>query len=113
MNSAFNESAFNMDGLKPGQWKGIHVHDVVMQLICRTTNRLVVGAPLCEYIFSSCPIMKPAHKLNPTLGKNEEFRDLNINFAVDVSMSANYINLFPSWSHPFVKSLSSSIRLRL
>lgn len=46
MNSAFADfdSASNLDG--SGDWRGVVVHRNIMEVVCRMTNRLVVGAAL-------------------------------------------------------------------
>lgn len=105
MNSAFKESVFNLDGLKEGEWKNILVHRNIMELVCRTTNRLVVGAPLCKYFLpkhSSVEHTELNDGILSYLGRNREYCDLNINFTIEVAKSAAYINLFPTFLHPCV-----------
>ena len=64
MNSAFQESMFNMDGSKEGEWKSIPVYRNVMEVVCRATNRLVVGQPLCKNRMLSLRIsLKPCGRI--------------------------------------------------
>lgn len=62
MNAAFADSVFNLDsdisdivanGRKDeeGGWKAIVVHRNIMKLVCRVTNRVVIGAPLCKSVW--------------------------------------------------------------
>ncbi|KAK7457240.1 hypothetical protein VKT23_010540 [Stygiomarasmius scandens] len=52
-----------------------------MEIVVRTANRLIVGAPLC---------------------RDAEFCDLMINFSMSVFKSALTIHLFPKFLHPIV-----------
>lgn len=58
MNAAFADYVFNLDsdiganGRKgEGEWRGVVVHRNIMKLVCRVTNRVVVGAPLCKSLW--------------------------------------------------------------
>ncbi|EIM80751.1 cytochrome P450 [Stereum hirsutum FP-91666 SS1] len=96
MNAAFADSVFNFDsdiganGRKgEGEWRGVVVHRNIMKLVCRVTNRVVVGAPLC---------------------RNREYRNLNIDFTMDVAKRAVFINLFPAFLHRLIGPLLSKTK---
>ncbi|KAG7095855.1 hypothetical protein E1B28_006548 [Marasmius oreades] len=75
------KTAFN-DLIPPGEeWVKVPVLKTVLNIVCRTTNRLFVGLPLC---------------------RNEDWMDLNIFFTVNVFARASIINLFPTYLQPFV-----------
>ncbi|KAF9255979.1 cytochrome P450 [Marasmius fiardii PR-910] len=75
------KTAFS-DLIPPGEeWVKVPVLKTVLNIVCRTTNRLFVGLPLC---------------------RNEDWMDLNIFFTVNVFARASVINLFPPYLQPFV-----------
>lgn len=58
MNAAFADSVFDSNsdiganGRKgEGEWRRVVVHRNIMKLVCRVTNRVVVGAPLCKFLW--------------------------------------------------------------
>ncbi|KAJ7574535.1 cytochrome P450 [Mycena floridula] len=59
-----------------------------MQIICRTSNRLFVGLPLC---------------------RNLDFVDLNITYTIDVMKSSMTINLFPKFLQPAAAKLLTNM----
>ncbi|THU78323.1 cytochrome P450 [Dendrothele bispora CBS 962.96] len=67
-------------------WVSMPALNTIMKVVCRTTNRLFVGLPLC---------------------REPDWIDLNIQFTVKVFGSASIINLFPSVLKPIVGTLLS------
>ncbi|KAJ7930490.1 cytochrome P450 [Mycena leptocephala] len=67
--------------LKGNEWKLVQIHDAVLQIVARTSNRLFVGLPLC---------------------RNQEYLQLNIDFTVSVFVRGMIISLFPDILKPFV-----------
>ncbi|KAK0212166.1 cytochrome P450 [Desarmillaria ectypa] len=65
-------------------WIEIPAYETALQIICRATNRVFVGLPIC---------------------RNQEYIDLNINFTVNVTAYAHVINLFPSFLKPILGSI--------
>ncbi|KAG6885315.1 hypothetical protein C0993_003292 [Termitomyces sp. T159_Od127] len=63
------------------EWIAIKAIPTIRKIVSRSSNRLFVGLPLC---------------------RNEDYRDLNIEFAVDVMQTAQSINLFPTILKPLV-----------
>ncbi|KAK0448923.1 cytochrome P450 [Desarmillaria tabescens] len=62
-------------------WINVPVHDKILQIVCRASNRMFVGLPLC---------------------RTEDYIKLNINFTVNVFVCAHIINIFPSFLKPIV-----------
>ncbi|KAJ7260588.1 cytochrome P450 [Mycena rebaudengoi] len=58
--------------LEGNQWKSVTAYTAVMDIVCRTSNRLFVGLPLC---------------------RNSEWMKLNIHFTIDVIMAAHMIRI--------------------
>ncbi|KZO94401.1 cytochrome P450 [Calocera viscosa TUFC12733] len=62
-------------------WKSIDAHDLLEEIICRTSNRLFIGLPLC---------------------RNPEYTKISREFSITVIQSGLLINLFPSFLRPLV-----------
>ncbi|KAF5327947.1 hypothetical protein D9758_016776 [Tetrapyrgos nigripes] len=71
------------------EWTSVPAYDTIMRIVCRTTNRLFVGLPLC---------------------REPDWIDLNIQFTIDVFKSAAIINLFPEILKPIIGNLLAPIR---
>ncbi|THU87417.1 cytochrome P450 [Dendrothele bispora CBS 962.96] len=67
-------------------WVSMPALNTIMNIVCRTTNRLFVGLPLC---------------------REPDWIDLNIQFTIKVFTSASIINLFPSVLKPIIGTLLS------
>ncbi|KAK0470513.1 cytochrome P450 [Armillaria novae-zelandiae] len=65
-------------------WTEIPAYRTALQIICRASNRMFVGLPLC---------------------RNRDYIDLNINFTVNVTAYAHFLNLFPSFLKPVLGSV--------
>ncbi|KAJ7574536.1 cytochrome P450 [Mycena floridula] len=69
-------------------WTKYTALPTVMQITCRTSNRLFVGLPLC---------------------RNADFVDLNISYTIDVVKAAMTINLFPKFLQPAAAKLLTNM----
>ncbi|KAJ7215153.1 cytochrome P450 [Mycena rebaudengoi] len=78
--------------LEGNQWKGVTAYTAVMDIVCRTSNRLFVGLPLC---------------------RNPEWMKLNIHFTIDVVMAAHMIRMFPPFLRPIFAPLITSRKRNL
>ncbi|KIO00384.1 hypothetical protein M404DRAFT_29539 [Pisolithus tinctorius Marx 270] len=58
--------------------------EIVREIVCRASNRVFVGLPLC---------------------RDPDWIDLNSQFAVDVATDANILNMFPKLLVPFVSKI--------
>ncbi|KAJ7203642.1 cytochrome P450 [Mycena pura] len=65
--------------LKGNEWKQIQIHDAILHIVTRASNRVFVGLPLC---------------------RNQEYLQLNIDFAVSVFARGQMISLFPEFLKP-------------
>ncbi|KAI0059974.1 cytochrome P450 [Artomyces pyxidatus] len=83
-------SAIPIEG---SEWTRLFPQKTVERIICRTSNRVYVGGPACF---------------------DENYQELNIEFATNVMRLARKINKFPKILHPivgpFVSKLSSQLR---
>ncbi|THV02256.1 cytochrome P450 [Dendrothele bispora CBS 962.96] len=66
------------------EWTAFPALPTVMKVVCRTTNRLFVGVPLC---------------------REPDYVRLNIEFTIDVFKAARIINLFPDLLKPVAGNL--------
>ncbi|KAK0244007.1 cytochrome P450 [Armillaria nabsnona] len=69
-------------------WTKVHAYSSILQIVCRVTNRMFVGLPLC---------------------RNSEYRTLNIEHTIKVITSAHAINVFPEFLKPFVAKFFTPI----
>ncbi|KAF9237107.1 cytochrome P450 [Melanogaster broomeanus] len=74
--------------LKGDEWKSVPALHTVQKVICRTSNRIFVGLPLC---------------------RNPDWVDLNIQFIFDIVKGGIIIRLFPKFMAPFVARFMTSI----
>ncbi|KAI6152482.1 cytochrome P450 [Pisolithus tinctorius] len=70
--------------LKDNVWKSIPAVETMRKIVCRASNRVFVGLPLC---------------------RDPDWIDLNSQFAVDVATDANILNMFPKLLVPFVSKI--------
>ncbi|KAJ6567200.1 cytochrome P450 [Mycena vulgaris] len=67
--------------LEGDEWKAIPAQATTMQVICRTSNRLFVGLPLC---------------------RNRDYLNINFEFTISVVVAAQLINILPGFLRPIV-----------
>ncbi|KIK15500.1 hypothetical protein PISMIDRAFT_16470 [Pisolithus microcarpus 441] len=67
--------------MPPIAWKSVPAVETVREVVCRASNRVFVGLPLCL---------------------DHDWIDLNSRFAVDVATNANILNMFPKFLVPLV-----------
>ncbi|EJD49225.1 cytochrome P450 [Auricularia subglabra TFB-10046 SS5] len=65
--------------LNGNEWTTLAVSEALMRVVCRTSNRVFVGLPLC---------------------RDPEYIDLNVKYTIDVVVSGNIIRQFPSFLKP-------------
>ncbi|KAG2159653.1 cytochrome P450 [Suillus bovinus] len=74
-------------------WTKVRIYPEIMKAMCRVSNRLFVGLPLC---------------------RSPEFEALQQQFALQVVLRATLVNFFPKFAHPIIGRLltntPSSIR---
>ena len=74
------------------EWKSIPALDVIQRVVCRTTNRVFVGLPLCML---SAYFLFPWFLSSIALGRNPDWIDLNIRYTVNVIKGGIITGLFP------------------
>ncbi|PBK82225.1 cytochrome P450 [Armillaria gallica] len=73
------QEAFN-DNIPMTEYRlNVPVYERIIQIVCRASNRMFVGLPLC---------------------RSQDYIKLNINFTINVFACAHIINLFPSFLKP-------------
>ena len=70
-------------------------YPTIRDIVCRASNRMLVGLPLCE----SCPVVNRI-LLNVT-GRDPDFLELNKQFLVDVSKAFSLVNMVPPILQPY------------
>jgi hypothetical protein len=74
--------------LRGYEWKSISALDAIQKVVCRTSNRLFVGLPLC---------------------RNPDWIDLNIHFTVGIVKTGIVIGLFPKFLRPLVACFFTTV----
>ncbi|KAG5643941.1 hypothetical protein DXG03_009353 [Asterophora parasitica] len=78
--------------LKDNEWSSFNAMETMMPIVCRASNRLFVGEPLC---------------------RDPDYMDINIKFTITVTKAAGILNLIPAFLRPlashFLTSVSTSI----
>ncbi|KAI5983079.1 cytochrome P450 [Pisolithus marmoratus] len=70
--------------LKDNGWKSVPAVETMREIICRASNRVIVGLPLC---------------------RDPDWIDLNSRYAVDVATDASILNMFPEFLVPLVSKV--------
>ncbi|KAJ7047698.1 cytochrome P450 [Mycena alexandri] len=68
------------------EWLAVPAFDTMMQIVCRTSNRLFVGLPLC---------------------RDPDFIKLNVDYAMEVIIAGQMINMLPAFLRPTIGPLLS------
>ncbi|KIJ66616.1 hypothetical protein HYDPIDRAFT_109704 [Hydnomerulius pinastri MD-312] len=82
--TAFDETL----DLKDNEWKTVQALDTVQKVVCRTSNRIFVGLPLC---------------------RNPDWVALNVQFTLDVVKGGAVIGLFPNVLAPLVGKFMTNV----
>ncbi|EPQ60474.1 cytochrome P450 [Gloeophyllum trabeum ATCC 11539] len=69
---------------KGDEWIALPALETIMQVVCRASNRVFVGLPVC---------------------RNKDYCEANVRFAVDVMASAILLNMFPKFLRPVVGNM--------
>ncbi|KAI0292771.1 cytochrome P450 [Russula brevipes] len=70
------------------EWVKLPIVPTMQRVICRVTNRVFVGKPLC---------------------RNRDYQTLNLNFAINVVKFATIIRMFPKYLKPVVVRILSNL----
>ncbi|KIL65013.1 hypothetical protein M378DRAFT_77528, partial [Amanita muscaria Koide BX008] len=81
-------TAFNDSISKYTEWTTVIAYPTMMDIVCRTSNRMFVGLPLC---------------------RNPDYLQLNKQLTIDLIKAARILNLFPSFLRPTVAWLLPDI----
>ena len=79
---------------KHSEWKSVPALNVIQRVVCRTSNRIFVGLPLCMLLGY---LLFPSFLSSVTLGRNSDWIDLNIRYTVDVIKGGVITGLFPKF----------------
>ena len=71
--------------------------DAMMKVVCRASNRIFVGLPLCKCGFYHFEL---EYYNMSFAGRNADFVDINVQFTVDVVKTAFILRLFPDFLKP-------------
>ncbi|RDB20448.1 hypothetical protein Hypma_012416 [Hypsizygus marmoreus] len=74
------------------EWTSVQALPAVVHIVCRTSNRLFVGLPLC---------------------RDPDYRALNEEFTIDVIKGGHIINLFPNFLKPLAGRLFTNVEVKV
>lgn len=80
------------------EWLAVSGKDIVMQAVCRTSNRLFVGLPLCLCTTTAALLFRSLTFW--FTGRDLDYIALNIEFTIAVFIAAQTINIFPKFLQP-------------
>jgi hypothetical protein len=69
-------------------WVKVPIVDTIQRVVCATSNRVFVGAPLC---------------------RNQDYLNLNLNFTLNVMKNAIILKMFPKLLRPIVARVTSTL----
>lgn len=78
-------------------WVSVPAYRTLLHIVCRTTNRYLVGLPLCKRSFITVFVRKI---MTQNVGRNPEYLFISEQFTIDVVTSAMKINSFPDFLKP-------------
>lgn len=81
------------------EWTNLKVVDMFTRMVCRMSNRVFVGLPVC-----ACDVSfrdHSEHHIHRDIGRIPEYCGVNIQFAVNVMIGGFFINLFPESMKPY------------
>ena len=81
-------------------WKSVPALSAIRKVVCRTSNRLFVGLPLCMQLFYLSVFVV---ELGMT-GRDPDWINLNLRYTLDVVGGAKAIRSFPSFLAPYVSA---------
>ena len=83
-----------LDNNNRTDWQSIRVMDKIMKVVCRASNRMFVGLPLCMWLLSLkyCTLSFE--------GRDPDFVDLNVQYTVDVVKTATILRMLPNFLKP-------------
>jgi hypothetical protein len=89
------------------EWVKVPFPETISRVICRTSNRIFVGVPLCPQSFSgSTPLASFIHIFFS--GRDRDYQNLNLAFAVHFIKIIRIISWFPEFLKPCVVPLYTS-----
>jgi hypothetical protein len=83
------------------EWVKVPFPETISRVICRTSNRIFVGVPLCPQLFYSFGHLYSYF----FLGRDRDYQNLNLAFAVHVIKFVKIISWFPEPLKPCVVPL--------
>lgn len=86
------QTAFTDEIPVKDDWVKIKVLETMMRIVSRITNRAFVGLPLC---------------------RDPDYRQLNIQFTIDVFGAAIIVNRFPNWMKPMIATYLTNTSRKL
>ncbi|TFY52604.1 hypothetical protein EVG20_g10484, partial [Dentipellis fragilis] len=72
-----------------GEWTRYPASETLMRVVCQTSNRVFVGAPLC---------------------RDADYQELNIQFTLEIVKAAVILKLFPDFLKPLASLAFSNVR---
>ncbi len=82
-------------------WVKVPVIHTMQRVVCQTTNRMLVGSPLCNFLKESFHSFK-ALLMSIPIGRDRDYLNLNLDFSINIIKFAAIISIFPKSLKPYV-----------
>ncbi|KAG5651327.1 hypothetical protein H0H81_009080 [Sphagnurus paluster] len=86
--AAFSDVVSLKGNANLAEWSKFKAMDTMMPIVCRASNRIFVGAPLC---------------------RDPDYMDINIKFTITVATAGAVLNLLPAFIRPFANRFLTSV----
>lgn len=80
------------------EWVSVPGLDTMSQIVCRVSNRVFVGAPMCAY--NECHKNPPLLADTRQTGRNPEYLTTVVNFPRDVARGRFVLGFVPTFLKP-------------
>ena len=84
------------------EWVKVPILESLQRIICRATNRIFVGVPLCSSFSGSTITSAACVDIYFFPGRDYDYQTLNLSFAINVVKFGLIIGMFPEPLKPFV-----------
>ena len=87
------------------EWFKVAAYPALLDIVCRASNRMLVGLPLCESFLSRREI-----KIYIYIGRDPDYLELNKRFAADLIKTSYVLSMVPFFLRPYILVIGTVCR---
>ena len=87
------------------EWFKVAAYPALLDIVCRASNRMLVGLPLCESFLSCREI-----KIYIYIGRDLDYLELNKRFAADLIKTSYILSMVPFFLRPYILVIGTVCR---